>query len=60
MSRIILPSSRYGVVLKKLDMKKEALDVLLEAVNKEPLHWGAWLELASLCADKEVVRTSSM
>lgn len=29
--------------------------MMQEAVNKEPLHWGAWLELSSLCTDKEVV-----
>ena len=43
------------MVLKKLDLKKDALEVLLEAVRTEPLHWGSWLELASLCTDKEMV-----
>ena len=47
---------RYGVVLKKLDLREDALEVMQEAVNKEPLHWGAWLELSSLCTDKETVR----
>ena len=46
---------RYGVVLKKLDLLKEALEMLVEAVNYEPLHWGAWLELAVLIPDKETV-----
>ena len=26
-------------------------------MKKEPLHWGAWLELSSLCANKEIVST---
>ena len=43
----------YGVVLKKLQLMKEAQDVLVEAVHKEPMHWGTWLELASLITDKE-------
>jgi hypothetical protein len=43
------------VVLKKLDLHREALDALLEAVHKEPLYWGAWLELALLITDKEMV-----
>ena len=47
---------RYGIVLKKLDLTEDALKVMQEAVNKEPLHWGAWLELSSLCAEKEIVR----
>lgn len=45
----------YGVVLKKLDLKKMALDILLEAIHAEPLHWGAWLELAALITDKDMV-----
>lgn len=47
---------RYGIVLKKLDLTEDALKVMQEAVNKEPLHWGAWLELSSLCTEKEIVR----
>ncbi|KAL8615435.1 hypothetical protein ACOMHN_036255 [Nucella lapillus] len=44
----------YGVVLKKLDLTKMAVDVLVEAVTKQPLHWGAWQELASLVTDREM------
>ena len=46
---------RYGVILKKLDLVREALDVLVEAVQKEPLHWGAWQELSLLIPEKEMV-----
>lgn len=46
-------------MLKKLDLREDALEVMQEAVNKEPLHWGAWLELSSLCTDKEVVSVST-
>ena len=46
---------RYGIVLKKLDLREDALEVMQESVNKEPLHWGSWLELSSLCSDKETV-----
>lgn len=49
---------RYGIVLKKLDLLKEGLEMLVEAVNYEPLHWGAWLELAVLIPDKETVSIS--
>lgn len=56
---MIFVSCRYGVILKKLDLREDALEVMQEAVNKEPLHWGAWLELSSLCTDKEVVRKST-
>ena len=52
----LLVYARYGIVLKKLDLREDALEVMQEAVNKEPLHWGAWLELSSLCIDKEIVR----
>ncbi|XP_071167407.1 cell division cycle protein 23 homolog [Mytilus edulis] len=50
----------YGIVLKKLDLLKEALEMLVEAVNYEPLHWGAWLELAILIPDKETLLSLSL
>ena len=46
---------RYGVVLVRLDLTKLALEVLVEAVNKQPTHWGGWQELAKLVTDKEMV-----
>lgn len=45
----------YGVVLKRLDLTQQAVEVLSEAVHREPLHWGAWLELAALITDREMV-----
>lgn len=47
----------YGVVLKRLELVKEAQNILVEAIHKEPLHWGAWLELAALVSDKGKVST---
>lgn len=49
-------SCRYGVVLRKLDLVKEAIDVFVEAAHVLPLHWGAWLELCNLITDKEMVK----
>ncbi|XP_020293344.1 cell division cycle protein 23 homolog [Pseudomyrmex gracilis] len=43
----------FGVTLKKLQLLREAKDVLMEAVHKEPMHWGAWLELTALIKDRE-------
>lgn len=43
----------FGVTLKKLQLTKEAIDVLMESIHKEPMHWGAWLELAALITDRE-------
>ncbi|XP_034173096.1 cell division cycle protein 23 homolog isoform X1 [Osmia lignaria lignaria] len=43
----------FGVTLKKLQLTREAMDVLVEAVHKQPMHWGSWLELASLIIDRE-------
>jgi len=48
---------RYGVVLRKLDLVKEAIDVFVEAAHVLPLHWGAWLELCNLITDKEMVKS---
>ena len=41
--------------MKKLELTKEAETVLVEAINKTPLHWGAWVELSTLITDKEKV-----
>ncbi|KAL1481809.1 hypothetical protein MTO96_034202 [Rhipicephalus appendiculatus] len=47
----------YGVVLKRLQLRQQAIDVFVEAVQAEPLHWGAWLELSSLVADCDHLRS---
>ncbi|XP_050720538.1 cell division cycle protein 23 homolog isoform X1 [Eriocheir sinensis] len=47
----------YGVVLKRLDLTQQAVEVLSEAVHQQPLHWGAWLELAALITDREMLGT---
>lgn len=43
----------FGVTLKKLQLTREAIDVLLESTHKEPMHWGTWLELSALITDRE-------
>lgn len=48
---------RYGVVLRKQDLLKEAVDVFVEAIHALPLHWGAWLELSNLVTNVEMVNT---
>lgn len=45
------------MVLRKLDLMKEAVEVFVEAVHALPLHWGAWLELSNLVTNNEMVRT---
>ncbi|PIO14600.1 hypothetical protein AB205_0087780, partial [Aquarana catesbeiana] len=50
----------YGVVLRKLDLVKEALDVFVEATHILPLHWGTWLELCNLITDKEMLKFLSL
>jgi len=47
--------TRYGVVLRKLDLLKEAVEVFVEATHTLPLHWGAWLELCNLVTNIEMV-----
>ncbi|KAL1512944.1 hypothetical protein ABEB36_002443 [Hypothenemus hampei] len=42
----------YGIVLKKLDLKSQALDVFVKVVQKEPVLWSAWYELGKLACDK--------
>ena len=42
-----------GVLLKQKNCKDEAREVLIEALNKMPLLWSAWLELASLVNQRD-------
>jgi anaphase-promoting complex subunit 8 len=48
----------YGVILKRLELLREAAEVLIEATHKEPMHWGSWLELATLITDRTKVGRS--
>uniref|UniRef100_A0A8C4NE93 Cyclosome subunit 8 n=1 Tax=Eptatretus burgeri TaxID=7764 RepID=A0A8C4NE93_EPTBU len=50
----------YGVVLRKLDLHQEAIDVLAEAAQYTPLHWGVWLELAALITDRDMMKTLTL
>lgn len=43
------------MVLRKLDLLKEAVEVFVEAIHSLPLHWGAWLELSNLVTNIEMV-----
>lgn len=43
----------FGVTLKKLQLTSEAIDVLVESIHEQPMHWGTWLELAALITDRE-------
>ena len=43
----------FGVTLKKLQLTREAIDILVESIHKQPMHWGTWLELAALITDRE-------
>lgn len=44
----------YGLVLRKLDLP-HAYQVLQEAICLNPLNWAAWLELANLIKNSEMV-----
>ncbi|KAG7321135.1 hypothetical protein KOW79_015550 [Hemibagrus wyckioides] len=50
----------YGVVLRKLDLMKEAVDVFVEATHSLPLHWGAWLELCNLITNIDMLKSLSL
>ncbi|XP_046857700.1 cell division cycle protein 23 homolog [Xenia sp. Carnegie-2017] len=43
----------FGVVLKELDLKQEALEMFEQSVGKEPLLWSSWLEIALLYSTKD-------
>jgi anaphase-promoting complex subunit 8 len=45
----------YGVVLSKLKLNDEAINILVESVKKKPTLWCTWLELANLIKSVEMV-----
>lgn len=47
------------MVLRKLDLLKEAVEVFVKAIHALPLHWGAWLELSNLVTNIEMVTNFS-
>lgn len=50
----------YGVILKKLDLFKDATEILLESLQMEPMHWGTWQELVTLITDRETLMSLSL
>ena len=45
----------YGVVLRRLELRAPAAQALTAAVRRQPLLWQAWLELAALVTDREML-----
>jgi anaphase-promoting complex subunit 8 len=43
--------------LSKLKLTDEAITILVEAVNKEPMLWCAWLELGNLIRSIDILNT---
>ena len=41
-----------------MNLKREAVEVFVDALHKAPLNWGTWLELALLITDKDMVNIS--
>ncbi|TRY59387.1 hypothetical protein DNTS_004296 [Danionella cerebrum] len=50
----------YGVVLRKLDLLKEAVEIFVAATHALPLHWGSWLELCNLITNIEMLKSLSL
>ncbi|KAF4526395.1 hypothetical protein B566_EDAN012685 [Ephemera danica] len=42
----------HGVVLKRLKIRQQAVDRLVQSLHMEPLNWSAWLELSHLITDR--------
>lgn len=49
----------YGLIARKLDLP-HAIQILQDAINLNPLNWAAWLELASLVKNSEMVTSTSL
>ncbi|VVD00770.1 unnamed protein product, partial [Leptidea sinapis] len=44
-----------GVVLKKLDLRSQAVTALQAAISATPILWSAWVEMAGLANDYEAI-----
>lgn len=47
----------YGIILSKLKLNEEAINILVEAVKKRSNLWCAWLELANLIKSVETLNS---
>lgn len=45
----------YAIVLNKLKLTDEAINILIECIKKRPTMWCAWTELAGLIKSIETV-----
>eukprot|EP00941_MAST-03F_sp_MAST-3F-sp1_P005369 g5369.t1 len=45
----------YSMILRAQDSKAEARRAIIKALNKYPLIWSAWVDLAVLCTSKEIL-----
>lgn len=45
----------YGAVLRRLELRAAATEALSTALQRQPLLWQAWLELAALVTDREML-----
>lgn len=45
----------YAIVLNKLKLTDEAINILIECIKKRPTMWCAWIELAGLIKSIETV-----
>jgi hypothetical protein len=49
-----------AVMLKRIDRCDEAIDILVRALQIQPCYWGAWIELATLIKDLDMVITTNI
>lgn len=47
----------HGVVLKRLKIRQQAVDRLVQSLHRQPMNWSTWLELAQLVTDRGMVRS---
>lgn len=47
----------YGIVLRGMEMKVEARQILVQSVTAFPWNWSAWLDILAICSDLNDVAT---
>lgn len=54
----------YGIIIKKLNVgnshQDNIIEIFAQSVMKYPMHWGAWLELAFLITDQNILSSVSL
>jgi hypothetical protein len=45
----------FGLILKEINKKNDAIDFFIKSINENEYFWGSWIEIFNLFKDKDMV-----